>query len=219
MRRGLDGYLFLAGLVRFSSSTGAVSTSFGGEIARGKHLFPFRTEPLSLSAPMVLGGQPPGRVGRRRSSSRTARRGGPRSFRTLRREVLLGPRAVVQVVRGAGGEMQLPDLALAGGLGLDPVLPQSGEGDDEIGRAQQPLPDVYELACHGRQGMDATGRKTVVCRGTCKRADRPRSLPGSRLARRDMFPPPLTEREVPDAARRHQLRVLRLPAHHRRRRR
>src|SRR4051794_21495130 len=46
---------------------GAVSTHFGGEIARGKHLFPFRTEPLSLSAPMVLGGQPPGRVGRRRS--------------------------------------------------------------------------------------------------------------------------------------------------------
>lgn len=35
-------------------------------IARGKHLFPFRTEPLSLSAPMVLGPQGPGRVGRRR---------------------------------------------------------------------------------------------------------------------------------------------------------
>src|SRR5215216_967127 len=34
-------------------------------IARGIHLFPFRTEPLSLSAPMVLGGKPPGRVGRR----------------------------------------------------------------------------------------------------------------------------------------------------------
>ena len=35
-------------------------------IARGKHLFPFRTEQLSLSAPMVLGPQGPGRVGRRR---------------------------------------------------------------------------------------------------------------------------------------------------------
>jgi hypothetical protein len=53
--------------VRFSRPTEAVSQFFGGEIARGKHLFPFRTEPLSLSAPMVLGGQPPGRVGRRRS--------------------------------------------------------------------------------------------------------------------------------------------------------
>src|SRR5215207_1376082 len=52
--------------MRFLRSTEAVSKPFGGEIARGKHLFPFRTEPLSLSAPMVLGGQPPGRVGRRR---------------------------------------------------------------------------------------------------------------------------------------------------------
>ena len=37
-------------------------------IARGLHLFPFRTEQLSLSAPMVLGSQGPGRVGRRRFS-------------------------------------------------------------------------------------------------------------------------------------------------------
>src|SRR5215217_2520762 len=66
MRRGLDGFLLLPGLMRFLRSTEAVSKPFGGEIARGKHLFPFRTEPLSLSAPMVLGGQPPGRVGRRR---------------------------------------------------------------------------------------------------------------------------------------------------------
>src|SRR3954462_2900577 len=35
-------------------------------IAAGGHLFPFRTEKLSQLAPMVLGGQPPGRVGRRR---------------------------------------------------------------------------------------------------------------------------------------------------------
>src|ERR1035437_1733369 len=34
-------------------------------IATGIHLFPFRTEKLSPFAPMVLGGQPPGRVGRR----------------------------------------------------------------------------------------------------------------------------------------------------------
>ena len=38
-------------------------------IAVGKHLFPFRTEKLSPPAPMVLGGQPPGRVGRRRITS------------------------------------------------------------------------------------------------------------------------------------------------------
>src|SRR3954470_12783220 len=35
-------------------------------IAAGVHLFPFRTEKLSPLAPMVLGGQPPGRVGSRR---------------------------------------------------------------------------------------------------------------------------------------------------------
>jgi hypothetical protein len=37
-------------------------------IAGGLHLFPFRTEQLSLPAPMVLGPRGPGRVGRRRSS-------------------------------------------------------------------------------------------------------------------------------------------------------
>src|SRR5215217_4289008 len=42
-------------------------------MARGKHLFPFRTEQLSPSAPMVLGPQGPGRVGRRRSLSEPLR--------------------------------------------------------------------------------------------------------------------------------------------------
>ena len=45
---------------------GARSDKFPVAIARGKHLFPFRTEQLSPSAPMVLGPQGPGRVGRRR---------------------------------------------------------------------------------------------------------------------------------------------------------
>ena len=38
-------------------------------MAAGKHPFPFRTRKLSPPAPMVLGGWPPGRVGRRRSYS------------------------------------------------------------------------------------------------------------------------------------------------------
>ena len=46
---------------------GTRSLTISVAIARGIHLFPFRTEPLSLSAPMVLGPQGPGRVGRRRS--------------------------------------------------------------------------------------------------------------------------------------------------------
>src|SRR3954464_4565543 len=82
MRRGLDGFFLL--LIRPSAVfkvQGAVSKPFGGEIARGKHLFPFRTEPLSLSAPMVLGGQPPGRVGRRRSFHESRPSGRLSSFR------------------------------------------------------------------------------------------------------------------------------------------
>ncbi len=37
-------------------------------MAAGSHPFPFRTRKLSPPAPMVLGGRPPGRVGRRRIS-------------------------------------------------------------------------------------------------------------------------------------------------------
>src|SRR4051794_29515872 len=66
MRRGLDGYLLPCALCGFQAPPGPVSQYFRWCIARGRHLFPFRTEPLSPSAPMVLGGQPPGRVGRRR---------------------------------------------------------------------------------------------------------------------------------------------------------
>ena len=36
-------------------------------IAKGPHLFPFRTQQLSPSTPMILGGRPPGKVGRCRS--------------------------------------------------------------------------------------------------------------------------------------------------------
>ena len=45
-----------------------LSNWFGVAMAEGIHLFPFRTEKLSPLAPMVLGGQPPGRVGSRRLS-------------------------------------------------------------------------------------------------------------------------------------------------------
>src|SRR5438132_11259604 len=48
----------------------------------GRHLFPFRTEKLSLPGPMVLGGQPPGRVGRRRFICRKEPRKRLFSFRS-----------------------------------------------------------------------------------------------------------------------------------------
>src|SRR3982751_5202473 len=70
MVRGLDGYFdLLTGgqLCGFQAPAWAWSRHFSVVIARGPHLFPFRTEQLSPSAPMVLGSQGPGRVGRRRS--------------------------------------------------------------------------------------------------------------------------------------------------------
>src|SRR5689334_25214337 len=66
MARGLDlntgqsryGVLKVTRLVASLDSSAVIPV--------GRHLFPFRTEKLSLPGPMVLGGQPPGRVGRRR---------------------------------------------------------------------------------------------------------------------------------------------------------
>ena len=69
MGRGLDGYfdyLLVETLCGFQAPPGRRLAKFRWRIASGRHLFPFRTEQLSHSAPMVLGGQPPGRVGRRR---------------------------------------------------------------------------------------------------------------------------------------------------------
>ena len=43
-----------------------IKLQFPVVMARGSHLFPYRTQKLSLSALMVLGWKRPGRVGRRR---------------------------------------------------------------------------------------------------------------------------------------------------------
>jgi hypothetical protein len=95
MGRGLDGYFFVVpvvgGLCSFEGPRGVragsifVSSRVGLEqfpvaIARGKHLFPFRTEQLSPAAPMVLGTHVPGRVGRRRSFLTSRPQGGSSSF-------------------------------------------------------------------------------------------------------------------------------------------
>src|SRR4051794_5638314 len=83
MLRGLDGYFDLSPVrggqhVRFSRSERARSRNLSVVIARGPHLFPFRTEQLSPSAPMVLGPRGPGRVGRRRLTwGPSSQEGGP----------------------------------------------------------------------------------------------------------------------------------------------
>ena len=69
MVRGLDGFFVIpaVALCSFEGPGEARSLAFFPvAFARGKHLFPFRTEKLSPSAPMVLGSQGPGRVGHRR---------------------------------------------------------------------------------------------------------------------------------------------------------
>ena len=69
-------------------------------MARGKHLFPFRTERLSPSAPMVLGPQGPGRVGRRRLFVGTGR--------------LRAARSALWKLRGGWSARSPADCALAG---------------------------------------------------------------------------------------------------------
>src|SRR5215210_4066287 len=53
-------------LCSFEGPRGRGLEQFPVALAWGKHLFPFRTEQLSPTAPMVLGLHGPGRVGRRR---------------------------------------------------------------------------------------------------------------------------------------------------------
>src|SRR5688572_19910697 len=71
MGRGLDGYIYPKAPNRdccavFKAPLRRRLSRFPVVMARGKHLFPFRTEQLSPSAPMVLVSQGTGRVGRRR---------------------------------------------------------------------------------------------------------------------------------------------------------
>src|SRR3954454_20438226 len=79
-------------------------------MARGKHLFPFRTEQLSPSAPMVLGLHGPGRVGRRRFSFYGS-----------------------AVPRLGGGAFVVLGLGLVGGRVLSPSIAGTG-------RASRPAP-------------------------------------------------------------------------------
>src|SRR2546421_11747302 len=67
IRRGLDDLCAPAPLC---SLEGTALERFPVAPARGKHLFPFRTESLSPSAPMVLRAKARGRVGRRRDQKR-----------------------------------------------------------------------------------------------------------------------------------------------------
>src|SRR5690242_9805373 len=85
-------------------------------IAAGVHLFPFRTGKLSPLAPMVLGGQPPGRVGRRRLFPEEPPRA---ALRLSRRRG--ASRATRDRARAAGGRVhRRPDVSRT----VPPVLPR-----------------------------------------------------------------------------------------------
>src|SRR5918995_6883861 len=95
MARGLDFEHVWScyGVLRVRAASCALTLDNWAVIAAGVHLFPFRTEKLSPLAPMVLGAQAPGRVGRRpflrrppKGGLRRSRRraaGRPRSGRAL----------------------------------------------------------------------------------------------------------------------------------------
>src|SRR4051794_1299210 len=86
MGRGLDGYFswypLVGGLCSFEGPLRRGLDKFPVAIARGKYLFPFRTEQSSPAAPMVLDLQGSGRVGRRRffNTLRAAHGGGSSSL-------------------------------------------------------------------------------------------------------------------------------------------
>src|SRR3954454_22672317 len=88
-------------------------------IAVGPHPFPFRTRKLSPPAPMVLGGRPPGRVGRRRISQKPARFG----------VALLRFRAVRFVIEVAWKVLRFTDARIAGWLRRDHQVRRAAAAD------------------------------------------------------------------------------------------
>ncbi len=92
-------------------------------IAAGSHPFPFRTRKLSPPAPMVLGGRPPGRVGRRRISPSSASIAG--GARTFRRNLPPCPSLLAADARMRGvdhGRMALHRRGGLAGPGARPVI-------------------------------------------------------------------------------------------------
>src|SRR5436190_22546241 len=81
-------------------------------IAAGVHLFPFRTEKLSPPAPMVLGGQPPGRVGRRRLLLRGRPPGRPPLWsRTITRMEIRDDELVLRPIEARDADADAAGLA------------------------------------------------------------------------------------------------------------
>ncbi len=138
-----------------------VSRPFPVALARGKHLFPFRTEQLSPSAPMVLGSQGPGRVGRRRFLRR--RQGRLRAARRRLRS------------RRRRHDPRTPPNGAASRPGAG--LPH--HGGSGRGSAGSPAPAARDGACEGARAaaLDAGGPPGSArpCRPPSRRRGRPRA--------------------------------------------
>src|SRR4051812_50193919 len=97
------------------ASKRADPSQFSAVMAAGVHLFPFRTEKLSPPAPMVLGEQSPGRVGRRRISSEKSRASGsfylPSDGQRQRLEIAGVVRQPLHAVVGHGDRVRVPKTA------------------------------------------------------------------------------------------------------------
>jgi hypothetical protein len=144
------------------SFEGLRETSQGSPVAmaRGRHLFPFRTEQLSPSAPMVLGPQGPGRVGRRRFRDQrwAAPLGGPscvcrtRSSRASRRRPAVAGRARRRASRRVGARVQSRDLR------RHCIRPRSGDRPALVDAAVRPGARRLRLP----RGGAAAGRRRSV---------------------------------------------------------
>ncbi len=155
------------------------SQSFPVAMARGIHLFPFRTEKLSPSAPMVLGPKGPGRVGRRRIQRRRVgafgrrpvRRPAPVSGGVLRRRG--GDQRHVEALEAPAGHVDDRQAAVAG------AAPRRGarraSRRRRRGRRQR-----------GSRRRARTPRRPPGCRTRrrCARAPRPRGPAAPRTSRR-----------------------------------
>ena len=146
-------YTFIWPACSFQAPPGPAVPQVSVVIARGKHLFPFRTEQLSPSAPMVLGVHTPGRVGRRRSFLQESR---PRAalFRFARRRSGEAPRGGPRAWRSGG---------------------RSSRGDPGLPGAP-PRPTSVSTVASG------TGPPRVAARGHTRRASPGRSQDRTRSA-------------------------------------
>jgi hypothetical protein len=161
-----DIFLTLRSCAVFKLHRGGLA-NFRWRIARGRHLFPFRTEQLSLSAPMVLGGQPPGRVGRRRFFDFGPPRGAALRRSGADREAAIAnptPRARTGRLRAAAG------LAARRGSpnGLQPVLAERREVDQQVDGVGQPSCECRLRVEHGFVSYGGLRTALGICNGACR---------------------------------------------------